>query len=408
MVEVILIGAGDRGKDRYGAYIENHDHIRIVAVAEPNPLKREFVMKKHGIAEEMCFDSWEPLLAKEKFADGVIIATSDADHYLPTLEALKKDYHVLLEKPMSNRIEESIAIAEAEKKSKGQVLVCHVLRYTPLYKQLKALVRDGKIGKLQSIQHNENIGYYHFAHSFVRGNWRNTKESSPLILAKSCHDMDILYWLADSPCKSIQSFGHLSHFHAGNSKGFERCAECNFTDSCPFATKKIYTILNQWPTSTITPDQTPDGVHKALMEGPYGRCVYHCDNDVVDHQVTTMCFQNEITATFNLCAFTNDISRTIKLMGTEGTIKVKDAKNEIILQRFNEPAEVIVPEVLDGGHGGGDVGIMNAFSELLQGEKHHTLTNGETSLMSHLMSCAAETSRLKHEVIDIEDFKKNI
>lgn len=403
MIKISLIGAGDRGKDRYGKYVMETDGVQIVAVAEPDIIKRKQVQAQHNIPDAFAFESWEALLEKDKFCDGIIIATPDDQHFMPAIKALEKDYHVLLEKPMSNKKDEVIAIAEAEKLSKGQVLVCHVLRYTPFYQKLKELIESNEIGQVMSIQHNENIGYYHFAHSFVRGNWRNSIESSPLILAKSCHDMDILYWLANGKCKKVSSFGQLSYFKKKEGLHSDRCLTCAIENNCPFSVNKIYMPnIGNWPTSTITPIQTEESVLEALAEGPYGRCVYNCDNDVVDHQVSIFEFENGITATFNLTAFTNDISRTIKIMGTEGTIKGKDNKNEIIIQRFNDEPQVIIPEEVVGGHGGGDTGIMNDFVKLLKNEPHKNLTDGTTSLVSHLMSFYAEEARLSDKVIKFE------
>lgn len=409
MVKVALIGAGDRGKDRYGAYILKHDTIEIVAVAEPDPIKREAVRLQHNIEEHLVFESWEGLLALDKFCDGVIIATSDHLHFSPTIEALKKDYDVLLEKPMSNSALEVHQIGEAEKTSKGKVLVCHVLRYTPFYQQLKAIIESGQIGDVMTIQHNENIGYYHFAHSFVRGNWRNTKESSPLILAKSCHDMDMLLWLAGDVCQTVSSFGSLKHFKSRDDVKATRCLSCEVEVSCPFAAQKIYyPNVGHWPTSTITPIQTKEAVVKALEEGPYGRCVYACDNDVVDHQVSIFEFENGVTATFNLSAFTNDISRSIKIMGTKGVIKGKDGLNEISVQLFGESPILIVPEIVEGGHGGGDTGIMHDFVSLLEKKPFKGLTNAQISLGSHMMSFAAETSRVSNTTLTMKDFIESL
>lgn len=403
MLKVILIGAGDRGKDRYGKYILESDEIEIVALAEPDDTKRMQAMKAHNIPDHMCFKSYEPLLAMDKFCHGVIIATSDHLHHEPAILALKKDYHVLLEKPMSNKYEEVLDIARAEKESKGQVLVCHVLRYTPFYKKLKSLITEGEIGQVIDIQHNENIGFYHFAHSFVRGNWKSSKESSPLILAKSCHDMDILYWLADSPCKQVASMGSLKYFKPKAGQHSDRCITCPYEETCPYSASLLYRkTIGSWPASTITPVQTRESIERALKDSPYGKCVFHSDNDVVDHQVSIFEFENGIHASFNLSAFTNDISRTIKIMGSEGSIRGKDGKNEIILQRFNEEAQVIIPESLEGGHGGGDTGIMNDFVKLLKGDLDQGLTNAQTSVISHIMAFKAEEARLKNKVVQID------
>ncbi len=407
MVKVALIGAGDRGKDRYGKYILESNEIEIVAVAEPNAIKRAEASLKHKISREMQFESWEKLLELDKFCDGIIIATSDDLHFQPAIQALEKDYHILLEKPMSNNLDEVIAIGEAEKKSKGDVMVCHVLRYTPFYSKLKSLIDSKEIGDVVSIQHNENIGYYHFAHSFVRGNWRNAEKSSPLILAKSCHDMDILLWLAGDKCNSISSYGSLNFFKEENQyeNAADRCFDCNIHLDCEFSAQKHYLPnIGKWPSSTIVPVQTENAINEVLKHGPYGRCVFKCDNDVVDNQVTILKFDNNVTSTFNLCAFTNDISRTIKIMGTKGEIRGKDTINEIEVNIFGKTSIKLRPEVLEGGHGGGDTGIMNDFVSLLKGSKTKSLTSASISVESHVMSFAAEHSRTIGDTVNVEKF----
>ena len=198
-------------------------------------------------------------------------------------------------------------------RKRGKVLsVCHVLRYTPFFSKIKELLDKGCIGRLISIQHNENVGYWHYAHSFVRGNWRNSEDSSPMILAKSCHDMDIMLWLAGADCRSISSYGSLTHFKSENApEGAPyRCMDgCPVQNECPYYAPRLYLTENtSWPTSVISADTGIEARTKALREGPYGRCVYRCDNNVVDHQVVAIEFKNDVTAVFTMSAFTN-ISR---------------------------------------------------------------------------------------------------
>ena len=409
VLKVAVIGAGDRGKDRYGAFIKAHSEtIQVVAVAEPNAIKRAEMSETHQIPSESQFVSWDALLDQPAFCDGVLITTSDDLHFEPVISALEKGYHILLEKPMSNHLKEVVAIGKAAKEAKGDILVCHVLRYTPFYSTLKALIDSGAIGELVSIQHNENIGYYHFAHSFVRGNWRNTTESSPLILAKSCHDMDLLLWLAGSDCESLSSYGSLKHFAAANApegSGTRCLIDCDIHETCPFAAQKIYyPNIGKWPTSIASDIQTREGVEEALKTGPYERCVYHCDNDVVDHQVTALQFKNGVTATFNLSAFTSEVNRTLKIMGTKGEIRGNDLNNEIVLKVFGSESRVIIPETLEGGHGGGDTGIMNDFLKILRNEEALALTSAEKSVASHVMCFAAEHSRLTGETVKLQSF----
>lgn len=408
-IKVGLIGAGQRGKDVYGAYALTHpEYVEFVAVAEPNDIKRKEFSEQHNIPLENQFSSWEELLNRDKFCDAMIIATPDKMHYEPAKIALKKDYDLLLEKPMSNDPKECIELGRIAKEKDNLFMICHVLRYTPFFTTIKNIIDSGEIGEILSIEHNENIGYFHFGHSFVRGNWRNADESSPLILQKSCHDMDILLWLAGSDCTKIASFGKLSYFKSENKPegASDRCVNCKVEKDCPYSAKQLYyNAIGEWPTTAITPIQTKEGVKKAVEEGPYGRCVFGCDNNVVDHQSTILEFKNGITATFNLSAFTNKVHRTIKVMGTKGELQGDDSKNEIEYQLFNtNEKKVITPKRVMGGHGGGDTGLMDDFVSLMLSKQGEALTSASKSVQSHMMAFAAEESRLKGETIILKDY----
>lgn len=405
---IAVIGAGDRGKDRYGQYILDHgDKLRVVAVAEPDPFKRQQMASAHQITPENQFEDWRPLFEKGRLADGIIIATSDDQHYEPVMAALALGYHVLLEKPMSNTLSEVLSIGRAAQDSEGAVLVCHVLRYTAFYSRIKALIDSGEIGDVVSIAHNENIGYYHFAHSFVRGNWRSSDLSSPLILSKSCHDMDLLLWLIGKKPISVSAYGSLTHFCAQKApKGAgKRCLiDCTIRESCPYAPEKIYfPNLGKWPASVVSPEGTEEALRSALLEGPYGRCVYHCDNNVVDHMVMAMNFEEGITASFNLNAFTNEVNRTLKIVGTSGELRCNDLNREISIYRFGGKTDHEIVDLQVGGHGGGDVGIMEDFTAILYGSQAKALTRAENSVLSHVMSFAAEKSRLEGCSVSIQE-----
>lgn len=320
----ILIGAGGRGRYTFGEYAkENPEKLKFVAVAEPDPVKRRLFSDEHGIPEELRFEDWKPLLALGKIADGAVIATNDDKHLEPAKEAMKNGYNLLLEKPMSRTLKESVEIVEAAKEFRRKVMVCHVLRYTAFYRKLRELMHSGIIGEVTGIEAKENIGYFHMAHSFVRGNWRNSEETAPIILTKSCHDMDLLYWLIGNKCDRLASFGTLSHFnHNSMPKGATpRCTDgCSIEKDCPYSAVKIYLGDNTgWPTNAVTTDLSYEGRLKALKEGPYGRCVYACDNNVADHQVLIMEFE-DIEVSFTLQAFTEDIKRSIRIFGTRGEI----------------------------------------------------------------------------------------
>ncbi|MBZ9686744.1 Gfo/Idh/MocA family oxidoreductase [Clostridium estertheticum] len=409
-ITAVLIGAGNRGTG-YGEYaLDNPNEIQFIAVAEPLTDRRDKFKNEHGILEEACFVGWKELLEQPKMADAVLICTQDQMHFEPTMKALELGYHVLLEKPMSIEPGECIKMGEAAEKNGRVFSICHVLRYTNFFFTLKKILEEGKIGRLVSVQHNENVAHWHQAHSFVRGNWRNSKESSPMILQKCCHDMDILRWLIDAECKSVSSFGSLTYFKSENAPvgAPKRCLDgCLVAKECPYYGPKTYLTSNiGWPSSVISTDTSLEARTQALKEGPYGRCVYHCDNDVVDHQVVNMEFENEVTVAFTMCAFTAECSRTMKFMGTKGEIRGSMERNEIeIIDFITGNKNVIKLSNSASGHGGGDYGIMQDFVKLVQSDgKVEGRTSAITSVQSHLLAFAAEKARVENRVINMRDF----
>lgn len=403
MIKLLLIGAGSRGYEAYGRLIKMRNDAKIIAVAEPDEDKRKRLAREHNIPDTMQFSSWEKLLEKEKFADGIIIATPDRLHVEPAISAMKKGYHVLLEKPIAPTKEGVQKVVSVAKQTNRIVVVGHVLRYTKFFKKLKELLDSKVIGDIVGIEHKENVGFFHFAHSFVRGNWRNSRESSPSILAKSCHDLDILYWLTGARCKTLTSFGELMYFRPENKpdKAALRCLDCpdEIERLCPYSAKKIYlTDYIGWPVSVISLDLSYEGRMKALREGPYGRCVFACDNDVVDHQIVNMVFENGVKATFTMTAFSDTITRRIRIFGTQGEIRGEFEKGEIEVIKFGWTERKFYNfGVYDMGmgHGGGDKGIVRHFISLLKGDEPRSFTNIEESAHSHFMAFAAEESRLE-------------
>lgn len=409
-ITAVLIGAGNRGTG-YGKYaIDNTGDIEFIAVAEPIEGRRESFKKEHSIKEEMCFVGWKEILKQPRLADAVLICTQDQMHFEPTMKALELGYHVLLEKPMSMNPIECIQMGEYAKEHNRVFSICHVLRYTNFFITLKKLLDEGSIGRLVSVQHNENVAHWHQAHSFVRGNWSNSKESSPMILQKCCHDMDILRWLIGSECENVSSFGSLTYFKSENAPegAPKRCLDgCPIAKECPYFAPKTYLTSNiGWPTSVISTDTSLEARTKALKEGPYGRCVYHCDNDVVDHQVVNMEFENEVTVAFTMCAFTAQCSRTMKLMGTKGEIRGSMEKNEIEVTDFiTGTRSVMHLTSAVSGHGGGDYGIMEDFVQLVQQDgKVQGRTSALISVQSHLLSFAAEKARIEKKVINMNKY----
>ena len=412
-MKFVLIGAGQRGMI-YAKYAHEMGH-EIVAVAEKDDVKREIAGELFGIPADCRFQSGEDLLEQPKMADAAIIATMDRDHFREAVPAMEKGYHLLLEKPISPDPAETLTIERTAEMTGRHVTVCHVLRYSPFFRALKKAIADGKIGRVITIQHNENIGNFHIAHSFVRGNWRRSDLASPLVMQKSCHDMDLLVWLTGSRCESIASFGDLTYFKAENAPdgAAQRCSECTLKESCRFSAYRCYLpIAGNWPATVLTEDQSEDGIREAIENGPYGRCVYHCDNNVCDHQVSILRFENGVTATFNLSGFTNRMTRTIKIMGEDGEIRASEYDNEIEITSFastgmeEAETEIIHPEESTSGHSGGDSGIVEDFLSMLEGKLSESATDIHESVESHMMACAAEEARVTGTIVRIADFRQ--
>lgn len=414
MVRGILIGAGQRGMDVYGAYARKYPaDFAIVAVAEPDEARRREMQRRHGIPDRLAFTSWEELLSQDKLADCVLVCTQDHDHAEPAMAALRRGYHVLCEKPMSPSAQACVAMARCAGESGRTLTVCHVLRYSPFFTRLKALLDSRVIGDLVSIQHIESVGYWHQAHSFVRGNWRSSRESSPMILAKSCHDMDILAWLTGETCLAVSSFGSLKHFRKENAPegSAPRCFDgCKITHSCPYFCGKHYLQDEEWYSDTIRHvvalDGTPEHIVQALKTGPYGRCVYACDNDVVDHQVVNLQFTHDVTVSFTMSAFTYEGSRVMNIMGTRGQIRGDMEKNSITVWDFlTGNREDITIRTGIGGHSGSDDALMRGFLRTVETDGAYTLSSAEDSMQSHLMALAAEESRLTGQTVQLAEFQ---
>jgi len=411
-ITVALSGAGIRGMEAYAPYALKHpEEMKFVAVAEPDPERLEKFKKLYSINDEMCFKSWEELLVKPKLADAMFICTQDKMHFAPSMAAMEKGYHILLEKPMATDPAECIKMGELAGKLGRVFMVCHVLRYTPFFIKLKSLLQEGVIGRLISIQHNENVGYWHQAHSFVRGQYRDSAASSPMILAKSCHDMDIMLWLAGKDCVRLSSFGSLAHFRSENAPegAPERCLDgCPHSATCNYYAPSLYLTENtDWPTNAISNSMAMKDRVQALKTGPYGKCVYRCDNNVVDHQVVSIEFEDGITAAFTMCAFTRDVSRTLKLMGTEGEIRGAMEKNEIEIIPFNgNEKKVISLKEQKSGHGGGDEAIVREFINLVQSGEDIRSISATESTQGTLMAFAAEEARVTNRVVAMKEYVK--
>ena len=411
-ITIAIAGLGSRGRTAYGAILlDMKDRAQVVAIADFDKTRCEIAQKEHNVKSENVFSSVEEMLSKEKLADAVLICTQDRDHVRHALMALDKGYDILLEKPVSPDLNELKSLVKKSKETGRKVLVCHVLRYTPFFQTIKKAIDSGRIGKVATVQALENVRYWHQAHSFVRGNWRRKDETSPMILAKCCHDLDYLIWLCGSKCKSVSSYGSLSYFKAecAPEGAALRCLDgCKTKANCPYDAEKIYLtnkdtgVLHgnvEWPVDVLSENPTEETIRAAIEKGPYGRCVFHCDNDVVDNQIVAMEMESGATVTLTMSAFTSIGGRTIKVMGTLGDIQGDMHDNIIKITEFGKESEIIDlgrEEKDFAGHGGGDQMLIEEFVSLLEGgEVNNTVTTLEVSVESHLVALAAEESRLE-------------
>jgi len=419
-LKVILIGAGLRGVAYTDAMLNGNGNFEVVAVAEPIEERRENIKNKHNIPDEMCFESWEPMLEKEKFADVALVCTMDRDHFAPAMAAIEKGYDLLLEKPIAPTPEECACIRKAAQEKGVKILVCHVLRYTPFFGKLKEIIDSGMLGRVMSIEHDECVGNTHQSHSFVRGNWGNSERSSSMLLQKSCHDMDILQWLIGKKCTRVQSFGSTTYFTKENAPegSPEYCIEgCPQADTCYYNAVKLYLEdkNNYWFRSAAAKRYQPtdEEVEEAIRTTQYGKCVFKCDNDVVDHQVVNMEFEDGTLANFNMCAF-NEGGRHIRIMGTKGEV-IGSAENKMLdFFSFTERKHIEIDteattlgSTLVSGHGGGDSGIVNSLYSYLIGEcGAEGLSEIGISADNHMIAFAAEESRASGNVVDVNEFAK--
>jgi predicted dehydrogenase len=459
-IKAILIGAGQRGMDAYAPYALQHPaEIKFVAVAEPDPERRARFAAKHNISSDNQFESWEPLLEKDRLGEAALVCTQDQMHTAPTIAALNAGYDVLLEKPMAPTLAECQLLVKTAEENGRQFHICHVLRYTEHFQKMKAVIDSGILGDIINVSHRENVAWWHMAHSYVRGHWGNQALSAPIILAKCCHDLDILVWLLNDRSETLSSVGNLIHYRPENAPegAAKRCLDgCAVAGTCryyaPFiyidhtplwrsivdsgegfvkwATKtylrnpglvnafskiipdlKTLTDYRGWPSSAVTNDPTPANLMAALKEGPYGRCVYHCNNDVVDHQVVSMQFEHGTSVTLTMHGHSHLEGRTTRIEGSNATLKSEFLHGgswiEVNEHRSDRCTRYITSTALRSGHGGGDYHLMAGFVRALrENDGSRALTTARNSLESHLMAFAAEDSRLGNKTITMEDYRE--
>lgn len=456
-LEAVLIGAGQRGAQSYAPYALNHPgELRFTAVAEPLPERRERFARQHNIPPERCFATWQELLAHPAMGQAAVIATQDALHTAPAVAAMRAGYHILLEKPMAVTLDDCEALVKVSEQTGRQLHVCHVLRYTRHMRQMREIIQSGLIGDVVDVDHRENVSYWHMAHSYVRGNWGLQEESGPMILTKCVHDLDILPWLLGSTPVQLSSAGSLMHFRPENAPvgAPERCTDgCPASETCPFYAPYLYLGLEpfwesyaetaprglrrwaaqkaadqpglvrflslfypplrqisryrDWPLSVVADDPTPENILKALVYGPYGRCVYRCGSDVVDHQVVSMQFEGGATVSLTMHGHSPVEHRSTRIEGTRGRLTALLGNGgswiDVDLHRPLRKLHFDTSAAPDEGHGGGDSQLMAEFiASVRQGSNSPELqAAAREALEAHRLAFLAEQARIEGRLIHL-------
>lgn len=439
-ITALVLGAGNRGANAYGSYgVAHPNELDIVAVAEPDAPRRARISTAHDIAPDLQFESWEAALARPQLAQVAFITTQDNMHVGPTIAALQAGYDVLLEKPMATSPADCALLVETAERLGRTLQICHVLRYTNFFSTLYDIVRSGRLGDIISIDHRENVAWYHMAHSFVRGNWGIEADSNPMILAKCCHDLDILLWIMGQSVTKLTSYGSLYHFRPqfAPANAPLRCQGddgqvCPVAATCIHYAPRIYDAESANPAGPVPSEysfspggfmlnaldggNSPQSRWEKLKTSPYGRCVYRCGNDVVDRQVIAMEFANGVPCTFTMHGHSDRENRTMRWDGTKATLYAEFGYDQAQHIRICEHGgmyndvkeEIIVPPPATSGHGGGDHGLVRDFLAAVQGRPSHRQTTARASLESHLLAFAAETSRKAGQSVDFVQYKKQI
>ena len=404
-ISVVVIGFGNRG-NVYARYAKKFpDVMKIAGIVDIDKVRLERFGKEYNVPVNHLFSNLEDFYAAEKFCDAAIIATPDHLHYEPAMKVMQLGYHLLLEKPMCQTEKECRDVLAMAHKTGRIVGLCHVLRYAPYFIALKAVLGTGVIGDIVNVQHMEPVEFAHMAHSYVRGNWRNSDTSTPIILAKSCHDLDIIRWLVDKPCKSISAEGSLYLFkkEMAPEGAATRCTDgCPHEAACPYSAIKVYCKRRAHLRPVVGDDykiKTEQEIYETLKTSPYGRCVYHCDNNQPDHYIANMVFEDGVTSSFSMDAFTPFGGRRTRIMGTMGYIDGNG--KEFTVWEFATGKKKVwnakiadIPEYKDSGHGGGDHGALRDFLEAVCWNDPSRMTSSvDVSIESHIMGFDAEKSR---------------
>lgn len=423
---VAVLGAGHRGRAYAEQMTDGFTRFKVSAVAEIDASRRETFARRHHIAPDMVFDNADTLLARPRLADVIIIALMDREHVSAAVTALRAGYDVLLEKPMATTLEDCELIERTQRETGRAVLVCHVLRYHLVNQKVKELLTSGAIGRIVSIDHIEALDPIFFASMFVRGQWNNENTSTFFLMAKCCHDIDLISWFAGEKCERVSSFGSLSYFRRECEPigAADRCTlGCLAEPECPYSALKIhlhgargYNPSIQYPDAASDVDSdrvynsslgcgpSREEILQALNEGPYGRCVYRSDNTAVDRQVVSLEYATGIVANFTVCAFNPSVNqRFTRIHGTGGVITCDYKGNWVEVRKFPETTfqRIDLPTVR-AGHGGADKLIVQALSQVLTDTHPDPLTSAQKSLETHRIVFAAEESRRTGRIVSLD------
>lgn len=407
---LVFLGAGNRGL-AYARYAHALG-ARIAAVAEPRPERREVFREAFGAR---TFSDWRELLHAPLLGEGAVVALPDRLHAEAAVALMEKGYHLLLEKPIAPTWPEVEQVAQTKEQTGRMVAVAHVLRYTPYAQALKGFLGGGAIGEVVSLQHLEPVGHWHYAHSYVRGNWRKEEESSPFLLAKSVHDLDWVLFLMPGEVARVASFGGLYHFRPENRPPLaaSRCLECpkEVERTCPFSAKRIYLEAYErgergWPLEVVAYPVTWENLLQALAEGPYGECVYLGKNDVADHQVVMLEYRDGRTASLHVEGLSRMRFRETRIFGTRG--EVFGDGRYLRLYRFGEGERVYdlgmeAEGSILSGHGGGDLGLIGTFLQALKRDDEGLLEPFSQAVQAHRLTFLAEEARKAGTVVHVEN-----
>lgn len=399
-VSIVAIGAGNRANKYIQYILDNPDKAKLVGVVEINQVRSRAVAQKAGLNDTQCFDSYIDFFNLPKCADAVIISTPDNEHFCPAMLAIEKGYHVLLEKPIAQTMEECEAIAEAAKKNNVIVEVCYVLHFHPYFRKLYQLVQSGEYGRIVSINHKAPVGVDRMSHVYVRGVWNKKSTSGPLFTSKCCHDVDFITWITKCRCNKISSFGSLNWFKSENapSGSAEFCVDCTVEKSCPFSAVNLYKRRRDWVSNFDIPEGTTfdEAIDNVLRTTPYGRCVYKSDNDVVDHQVVIMEFENGVTANLSMDVFTTSNIRTTHIQLTDGEIYGDEYSIKATKFLTRQTQEFDFSDSYGAPfHAGADfLTVENFVNAINNHDVSEACNNIYEAIESHRICVAAETSRM--------------